>query len=99
MALVEEQVSTKTSVYNLVYTSVGKFIFSQFEDDSCRSVLRTVAAQFQPAHIIYPKGLISSSTQAVFNTASSQNISSHGITTFGIPIPTTKSQATYIWIG
>uniref|UniRef100_A0A914PPW7 Uncharacterized protein n=1 Tax=Panagrolaimus davidi TaxID=227884 RepID=A0A914PPW7_9BILA len=63
MALVEEQISTKISVYGLIYTSVGKFIFSQFEDDSCRSILRTVAAQFQPSHIIYPKGLISSSTQ------------------------------------
>uniref|UniRef100_A0AC35EW33 GS beta-grasp domain-containing protein n=1 Tax=Panagrolaimus sp. PS1159 TaxID=55785 RepID=A0AC35EW33_9BILA len=31
-------------------------------------------------------------------TASSQNISSYGITNFGIPIPTTKCQATYIWI-
>uniref|UniRef100_A0AC35GQ96 DNA mismatch repair protein MutS connector domain-containing protein n=1 Tax=Panagrolaimus sp. PS1159 TaxID=55785 RepID=A0AC35GQ96_9BILA len=100
MALVKEQISTKTSVCGLCFIdkSVGKFIFTQFEDDNCRSVLRTVAAQFQPSHVIYPKSLISSGIQAVFNTASSQNISSYGITSFGIPFSTTKSQATYIWI-
>uniref|UniRef100_A0AC34G9Z1 DNA mismatch repair protein MutS core domain-containing protein n=1 Tax=Panagrolaimus sp. ES5 TaxID=591445 RepID=A0AC34G9Z1_9BILA len=71
MALVEEQTSSKTSSYGLCFidTSVGKFILTQFDDDSCRSVLRTVAAQFQPSHVIYPKGLVSSGTQAVFNSA------------------------------
>uniref|UniRef100_A0A7E4W282 MUTSd domain-containing protein n=1 Tax=Panagrellus redivivus TaxID=6233 RepID=A0A7E4W282_PANRE len=71
MAIAEQQVTDKESVYGVCFvdTSVGRFIMTQFTDDACRSTLRTLVAQFQPCHVIFPKGQITHGTQSVFNSA------------------------------
>jgi len=69
MALIEdskEGVSTYGAA--LIDTSVGRFILSQFTDDSCRSTLRTLLAQFQPCHLLFVKSQISKPTQTIFNS-------------------------------
>lgn len=43
-------------------TSIGEFYLGQFEDDQCNSKLLTLFAHFPPAHIIYERGNLSSST-------------------------------------
>ncbi|KAE9553997.1 hypothetical protein FO519_002757 [Halicephalobus sp. NKZ332] len=69
MALIED-CKNGVSTYGAAFidTSIGKFILSQFTDDSCRSTLRTLLAQFQPCHLLFVKSQISKPTQTIFNS-------------------------------
>uniref|UniRef100_A0A7E4VVG1 DNA mismatch repair protein n=1 Tax=Panagrellus redivivus TaxID=6233 RepID=A0A7E4VVG1_PANRE len=55
----------------LLDASTAEFRVSQFGDDECRSVLRTVCAHFQPCHILYPRFGTEAATLSVLNSTMS----------------------------
>ncbi|KAL7302864.1 hypothetical protein TKK_0004096 [Trichogramma kaykai] len=65
-----EKTHKSLSTYGVCFidTTIGDFNLSQFEDDRCNSRLLTLLAHCPPAHIIYERGNLSSTTLKILNS-------------------------------
>lgn len=56
------------STYGVCFidTTIGNFNLGQFEDDQCNSRLLTMITHYPPAHIVYERGHLTTSTLNIF---------------------------------